>query len=347
MGRSIFVTSPAPFLSVRDTDNIKGIAILLMFAHHLFGLPSLIAPHNAYLPILPGVPLEYWLGRFGKISVCLFLFLSGYGLAARTGPVDWRYARGRILAFAGSYWFYLTIALAVGICAFPQSLPDGSDRFPTDPLAVARLAFALGRPLVYEWWFVQPYVLLIAAAPVVLRFAARGRLLLALSIVMFLAGSAMDVLHINPPLIMLSNVMIWQQPFVVGMLIARDRRYERASTLLSFGALAMMILTGLAAFAAMEAWLPFAMTPFLILITPVAVFLVKASGVLHKGGERLGWLGRMSMPLWLVHPFLCYYFAQGLVFAPRYSLAIFAWLLLLTLMIAWPLEHLRRMIVRL
>jgi hypothetical protein len=341
------MTARAAFLSLRDTDTIKGIAILLMLVHHLFGLPSLIAPHNAYVPVLPGVPLEYWLGRFGKISVCLFLFLSGYGLAARRGLVDWRYAWGRIFAFARTYWFYLAVALAIGIIAFPHGMPGGSERFPSDLISVVRLALALGRPLVYEWWFVQTYVLLVAGAPLVLRLADNGWLLLAVSAAAFLAGSAIDVLHLNPPLVMLSNVLIWQQPFVVGLLVARHWVFERTAAAASPGSLRLLAIPALALFAAMETWLRSAMTPYLILITPLVVFSLGTSGFTRERRDPLGWLGRMSMPVWLVHPFLCYYFAQDLVFAPRFSLAVLAWLLVLTLVIVWPLERLRRAILRL
>ena len=65
-----------------NTKQIKGIAILLMLAHHLFAFPDRI-PYDMSLQTsfyLSGMELTEIIGNFGTICVSLFMFLGGYGL---------------------------------------------------------------------------------------------------------------------------------------------------------------------------------------------------------------------------------------------------------------------------
>ncbi|WP_222422519.1 acyltransferase family protein, partial [Yersinia rohdei] len=67
----------------KETNYIKGIAIILMLMHHLFAFPDRI-PHDANiinsLPFI-GANVDNYLANFGKICVAIFLFISGYGFA--------------------------------------------------------------------------------------------------------------------------------------------------------------------------------------------------------------------------------------------------------------------------
>jgi uncharacterized membrane protein len=63
------------------TEMMKGVAILLMLFHHLFGFPSWFVEGVTYI----GIPFrvntaEYVLGQFGHICVAIFAFLTGYGM---------------------------------------------------------------------------------------------------------------------------------------------------------------------------------------------------------------------------------------------------------------------------
>ena len=65
-----------------DTSIAKGIAIILMFTHHLFTFPDRIRSGSEYLSLfsISGDNIELIVGRFGKICVAMFLFLSGFGI---------------------------------------------------------------------------------------------------------------------------------------------------------------------------------------------------------------------------------------------------------------------------
>ncbi len=65
----------------RTTNILKGIAVILMFAHHFFGYPEWIAAPNQYtgLPFI-GTPWSYSIGKYGSICVSIFAFITGYGV---------------------------------------------------------------------------------------------------------------------------------------------------------------------------------------------------------------------------------------------------------------------------
>lgn len=67
----------------KDTKAVKGIAILLMFIHHLWAFPDRL-PSNMQLAgsgvMVNGTDLVLACGGFGKICVAIFMFLGGYGL---------------------------------------------------------------------------------------------------------------------------------------------------------------------------------------------------------------------------------------------------------------------------
>lgn len=67
----------------KESQIIKGIAILIMVFHHLFGNQEWILEGNEFISIPLGeYSLEYYVGVFGKICISIYAFLSGYGLYA-------------------------------------------------------------------------------------------------------------------------------------------------------------------------------------------------------------------------------------------------------------------------
>ena len=63
------------FLTREESQEIKGIAILLMLFHHLFAFSDRI-PNGLHYS-----NFTVTLAKFGNVCVPIFLFISGYGLA--------------------------------------------------------------------------------------------------------------------------------------------------------------------------------------------------------------------------------------------------------------------------
>ena len=337
-----------PVIGRETGEAIKGMAILLMLAHHLFGLPTLIKEPASYLATVPGVPLEYWLGRFGKICVSVFLLLSGYGFAMRmaggSALPSWRYFADKVWRFLLAYWPYFLLAWGIGLAFFQERMANGNLRFPTDPLDIVLNALTLRNTMAFEWWFAETYLLLVLLTRPILQANARPVLLLSASSLAFVAGAAMDFVRFDPSVISFANLLIWQWPWIIGILAARHAGMSMPLVVSPVVAGAMLVLAVLAGFILAELALPFAMTPFLILATPAVllslVWLWPGAGE-GLSGRVLGWLGARTLGLWLVHPFFCYYFFQAEIFSLRYAPLVFSALLLASLAIVMPVEALR------
>ena len=65
--------------SKQDTALVKGVAILMMLAHHCFESPYRYAGYELnFFPFTESQTVE--IASFFKICVALFAFLSGYGI---------------------------------------------------------------------------------------------------------------------------------------------------------------------------------------------------------------------------------------------------------------------------
>lgn len=329
-------------LDKEDSAWLKGIAVLLMLWHHLFAFPERIVPPASYLPLLAGVDVEGLVAQFGKICVPVFLFLSGYGVA-HIARSDARHHVERALAFLKIYWFYFVCLIPIGLFFFPElrTFDSGAQRF--DPSPTIFIANLLGVSSTYigEWWFVEPYLLLTLASPWLTRALMHPRTLAVCSLLVFLASAALLRQGIDTPVLSLVGLAYWQWPFVAGMLachFARRRREpshrdpDRTRSLPALLAITVLI-------AALWA---VAGKVGLVLATPLFVFLAAA---LRPAGTRVDaallFVGRYSLAMWLTHTALCYYYAQPLVFAPRFSLLVFANLVVLSLLLGMALEALR------
>lgn len=68
-------------LTKDKSDILKGIAAILMLAHHLFGFPGWVIEANSYTGIInTNLRAEEIIGSFGNICVGMFAFLSGYAI---------------------------------------------------------------------------------------------------------------------------------------------------------------------------------------------------------------------------------------------------------------------------
>ena len=66
-------------LTLRDTNIIKGIALILLLIHHLFYIDN-----GLYDDItIAGRGIVQTIGLWSKICVAIFVFLSGYGLTVQ------------------------------------------------------------------------------------------------------------------------------------------------------------------------------------------------------------------------------------------------------------------------
>ena len=137
----------------KDYSNmVKGMAVLMMIMHHLWGFPEKI-------PALPLSNLEVQLGAAGKICVSIFMFISGYGLYytfKQKGTIQvWH----RVWNVYKRFWQVFFIFVPIGFLFLSK---------PFGILEFLQNLFCLKFSYNHEWWFLGTYIEFLFVLPVVL-----------------------------------------------------------------------------------------------------------------------------------------------------------------------------------
>ncbi len=307
----------------KHTHIAKGVAILLMVWHHLFRYPERIATQH-YIPIIPEdiFKLEFLVGMFGKICVSVFLLLMGYGMyqslsKKNTGRI--KYVKEKLIQFMVQYWICFLVFVPIGLIFFTQN-----ERYVWD---VKTFVMSLvGFDITYngEWWFVSLYIKLLLLFPLYDWLVRKN---IFVSLILILIGVALAEQEHIP---IIGNAAFWQAPFMMGMIAARldlVNRYLKWLKEKHLDSWWMHFIVLLAIAVIRVKAYTFYFDPF---FTPL--FIVHSVRLVNflKMDKPFIFIGQLSLYIWLVHSFFCYYYWQDLVFWPRYSLLIFAWLMILS-----------------
>lgn len=195
-------------LSKQDTAVMKGIAICAMLSHHLYAYPPVWA--------IPYSGVQLWLGMLGKVCVALFLFCSGYGLAANYKPQslldDAKFITKRLIKFYTNYWVIFLIFVPITIFAFHRSLVDAYRTDTNIYWCLLKDILGLQGWSSYNitWWFNRLIIILYLIFPLIFR-VIRIQPIIAL-----LLGIIIMRLEFHLPTSSI-DLYTWQFPFMVGM----------------------------------------------------------------------------------------------------------------------------------
>jgi len=340
--------------SREDTKVIKGIAIVLMLAHHLWAFPDRYPVGFFFYSWLSveGQPLEVFLGSFGKICVAIFMFLGGYGLYWKTRK------RGGILLdiihLYKSYWKVFLLFIPIGFLLFSGQPVDYAQntalctRF-TDFREKEVIGNFIGWSSSYnsEWWFFRTYLCAIFLGYIFLQLIENHKSFWTdVSIVVVVSVFIQTVFPILGGIetfqglkknLFFSNLCTIHNSacsFFMGIVFAK---YDELGKIMSFfqkyrkieRVFFAVIGIGLICYtrgAIFGGQLDIFYVPCLIVLTLELVQLSK----------RLRWglvlLGKNSTNMWLIHSFYCYYFfaMEKVVYSTHYALVDLAILLFLS-----------------
>ena len=320
--------------SRNDTKVIKGVAICLMLYHHLFAFPDRIAQDLVYFSAfdIGGSSAAYLIGNFGQICVCVFFLLGGYGTylscsrSSRLIPTVAQKIRGLYAA----YWKVFAIMIPVCVIA----------GVPGITVDVKTLLFNVtGLKITYcgEWWFFTTYIALMLFYPVLHLPLANTKkpaadviswLLLA-GCVYFLLPGAAGVTG-NLMWYIFCKMADYLPVFFMGCLFAK---YDLLSALrrkltnpwLGIAASAAVLLVVFVMRISTGSMYDFLYTPAFV----AAAYVMLSYPVFRIPYRILLKIGSESTTIWLVHSMFCYMLCQRLVFIPRFTPIIFAWLLVI------------------
>lgn len=190
------------------------------------------------------------------------------------------------------------------------------------------------------WWFVGVYVVFLALFPLLYRIGRVDPLLLGM---IALAGIGLQT-RVGASGIP-GALLLFQAPFLVGILAARSGWFEGGIARQVAARpwrwhLALLVALFLFRFRAEGN------CTFDFIIAPLFTFSAACLIRRTRTGRPLAFLGDLSLPLWLTHGFLAYTYAEKLIYAPRYPIPIFLFLLFINVPAVWAVEQFRIWVVR-
>lgn len=173
-------------MSKRETDLCKGIAILIMFFHHLFYDRNFWKGYEVVSVIIPNEKLAAF-AQLGKVCVAFFVFLTGYGTARQyklrkiiESDKVREYTFSRYFRMMFHYWYIFILSLiftflgqnvwklygggASGVIFFLRNIL-------LDFLGLANIR---NTPTLCSTWWYMPYgILLVFLIPVLISFVRK------------------------------------------------------------------------------------------------------------------------------------------------------------------------------
>jgi peptidoglycan/LPS O-acetylase OafA/YrhL len=323
--------------TVLDTLFCKGMAISMVLIHHLF-----------YQTLDYG-RATYQIALMSKVSVAIFVFLSGFGLyksyGKKGGAGIGGYYLVRLKCLYFPYWLIWLTFVPAGIIYFDRSLAAvyGSD------IIIKLIQNILGLHMVFSfwgynatWWFISLILGLYILSPLVFYLVNRLKLLSVIFAIVFL---------IIPDSFRLYFLTIYIFPFVLGAYVSRENIMEKTAYLMS-NRMGLKLLAYLSMltflfwqrqygmFKGADPAHPSSIDGILALLIIMICFeYLGKIGILRSA---MVFTGRHAYNIFLFHTFIYYYYFEKFIYSFSYVPLIFCVLLGISLLISMALEWILR-----
>lgn len=321
--------------SVQDTNVLKGIALLLLLAHHLFCI--LDGSYKDF--VLPnGIHVLYeFSSGFAKVCVALFVFLSGYGLSKSSIKLEGGirkkylvsfYAR-RIVKLMMNYWLIWLLFVPIGILVFHRTFPDvyGYHYIIKAVIDFFGLAYAFGFwGYNVTWWFYSCIIVLYVIFPFL--FVVRNRIVIIVvyAIIISLLGSRVYILKACTP---------YHLSFILGILMASHK--TTINYKLFFLWIVGIFVVGILRIIGFwgRVWQD------VILCYLIAV-AYSSSNMCIWSKKILSYLGKHSFNIFIFHTFIYSYYFHNYIYWSSNPIIIYLMMLSTCLVLSIGIEKLKR-----
>ncbi len=350
-----------------DSLALKGIAILMMMWHHNFLADRIKDYHVIFSPLSEGFGIN--IATFFKICVSVFAFISGYGLylSLKNSPSDSNsdqisktrsWLRFRLIKGLSGYWFVILLSWVIcSIIAIPPYPAQKYFNYRPESIFVGiwymimdffGLSTLVGlSPFNGTWWYMSASIVYICLAPVV--YSALKKY-----------GSVLTVsaCYIIPRLFLQTaptNIVGFFPAFLFGMVFAHEKLFDRwhdwtpirddsrRSEAVKF--LSLVILCP--CLFRLYLYLPsnlFTDVRWGMIPLPFILFCVSYLDRIPGLRQVLGFLGKHSANVFLVHTFLRHYYAADFIYGFKFAYLIVIVLLALSILISIALEALKKLL---
>lgn len=345
-------------LTKKDSQCLKGIGILFMLFYHLFRAPEVFAGHSvSFFPFDENfvVAASYMC----KICVCIFAFVSGYGLLKsvkaiainRFSVVKWNIKR--LLKTMSGFWFIYVLAFIVTfiINDLPKTVyfnGSGIKGFVYVLIDFLGLSNLFSTPmLIGTWWYMSAAVIYILLVPIIFCISKKiGYTPIAFAIIFI--PKALNIGFTGG-----RNPYTFLLVMVFGMLFADYNIFEKISCGLPKNKF-LAFLISFAAFGGISIFFCIASQrkdnesawQLIYGVFPVFVICFFRYCVIRIPVIKniLAFLGDHSMTMFLTHTFIRYTYLNEFVYSFRNFIKIYAVLFVLSVALAFVIDMIKRLI---
>lgn len=344
-------------LKKTDSMALKGIAILLMVFHHCYRTAEKFAGYEInFWPFQEAAVIEY--GLYAKICVSLFAFVSGYGLmfgyqklpSNKNGDAVTKWAATHIFSTVSGYWFVAPLGyIFYGVMNGFSFSNWGDTRFEklfsifVDCIGLSGI---LGTESVNgAWWYIGTAVVFVAMVPVFAFMIDRfGVLICGMLIIISSRILGLGFLGGSTPysffLILMLGMISCKYDFFAVFENWNIGKSKRVSGIVKFMAMLILVLFGIWSCRKVNLKIfweyKYAIIPFILII-----FCVEYLFRIPKIKTVLGFLGKHSTNIWLVHTFVRDYL-ETYVWSVKYFLLVPVVILAISLFISICINSLKR-----
>lgn len=284
------MTNESFSLSLKDTNVLKGIGLLLLLCHHLFYVQKGLYDD---IHLAGGHYLVQDIGIWCKVCVAIFVFLSGYGLTVGAmnteGVKDVKHFYWhRFSKLLMNYWFIWLLFVPISVIVFGRTFTDAYQtniipKFFLDFFGVINCFGWYGYNA--TWWFYSCIIVLYFAFPWLYKMMDNNLWVLVASIV--------AIYFIPIPQIL--SIRIYFACFVMGMLLCRYKESVKITPILWISLFAIL---------SVERFVAKDVILFDSVLTLSLVMAYKSIKLPTFISKSLEFIGKHSMNIFLLHLYI-------------------------------------------
>ncbi|MFI3164496.1 MAG: acyltransferase [Bacillota bacterium] len=340
-------------LTKRQISITKGVAILFMVLLHLFCTYDY---EDLYTPLvmIGEMPLAYYLALFGDCCVAIYCFCSGYGLMYsynnKERSVYIKSNIKRIKCLYINFWIIVAI-FVVGLGLLYNNFEFTFAELTTFILNITAVKVSYNG----AWWFLTTYIIMVLASPIIFKIIKK--LPLPITAILCAIVYVLGYLQRFKGYFVFENQLIANivsqcgligtslPVFIVGAVFIDKQIYSKF--ILVFNRIKFKNCVGVAIIICMIVAHGFVQTVFVAPVTGIVFIVIFNSMRKSKFVENvLLFFSKHSTNIWLTHMFFYSTYFRNIVFAPKYAVLIFAWLILLCVLISIVINKINCLVLK-
>ncbi|MBR2589977.1 MAG: acyltransferase [Clostridia bacterium] len=334
--------------TIKHTNIVKGIAILMLLWHHLFS--SNPNTFDRYVSVfwIKGIPVEVFIGGFCKVCVAIFMFLSGYGLfksytafsqKEKGIKKDSSFIKNRWLKLMSPFWFVYVVFVPLSLffgTSFLEVYGKNPFHYIADFFGLSYLFYGNTYTMNETWWYMSIIIVLTLLFPLIVKGYKKFP-----ELAVFISIAVCIIL----PSLKIKDFSVWICPLVIGVFFAHKQLFEKISGVFDTTLKQVLIITVsfiLFFYIRMTTSMYTVKVDFLFMLPFILTgfFIIPKIPFIRTVLEQLG---KKSGLIFLFHTFIFSKYFQKFTYSFKYSVLIYIIFLAVCVAVAFALDGLMRL----